>query len=71
MFLYGSRLVSVGLPVGHFSYVFVDEGGQAVEPECVIAIAGTHTHTKENLMVCIDVFYYKQNIKMQLVIPCF
>lgn len=34
------KLVSVGLPVGHFSYVFVDEGGQAVEPECVIAIAG-------------------------------
>lgn len=34
------RLVSVGIPVGHFTYVFVDEGGQAVEPECVIAIAG-------------------------------
>ncbi|XP_072308203.1 putative helicase mov-10-B.1 [Eucyclogobius newberryi] len=34
------RLVSVGIPVGHFSYIFVDEGGQAVEPESVIAIAG-------------------------------
>lgn len=34
------RLVSVGVPVGHFNYVFVDEGGQSVEPECVIAIAG-------------------------------
>lgn len=34
------RLVSIGVPVGHFSYVFVDEGGQAVEPECVIAISG-------------------------------
>lgn len=34
------RLVSVEVPVGHFSYIFVDEGGQAVEPECVIAIAG-------------------------------
>ncbi|KAJ0068634.1 hypothetical protein NL108_010303, partial [Boleophthalmus pectinirostris] len=34
------RLVSVGVPVGHFTYVFVDEGGQAVEPESVIPIAG-------------------------------
>lgn len=34
------RLVSGGIPVGHFTHVFVDEGGQAEEPECVIAIAG-------------------------------
>ncbi len=35
---------SLGLPVGHFSRVFVDEVGQATEPECMIPLgllAGT------------------------------
>lgn len=34
------RLVTGGVPVNHFSHVFVDEAGQALEPETVIAIAG-------------------------------
>nr|XP_019952231.1 PREDICTED: putative helicase mov-10-B.2 isoform X1 [Paralichthys olivaceus] len=34
------KLVSRGIPMTHFTHVFVDEGGQAVEPECVIAVAG-------------------------------
>ncbi|XP_015251753.1 PREDICTED: putative helicase mov-10-B.1 [Cyprinodon variegatus] len=34
------RFVTGGVPVGHFSHVFVDEAGQAEEPQCIIAIAG-------------------------------
>lgn len=34
------RLVSGGFPVGHFSHIFVDEAGHAVEPEIVISVAG-------------------------------
>merc|ERR1719186_2291517 len=34
------RLVSSGFPTGHFSHVFIDEAGQATEPEALIALAG-------------------------------
>ncbi|TNN76493.1 putative helicase mov-10-B.1 [Liparis tanakae] len=34
------KLVTTGIPVGFFTHVFVDEGGHAVESECVIPIAG-------------------------------
>ncbi|KAM8975149.1 helicase MOV-10 [Pelodytes ibericus] len=34
------RLVSAVFPKNHFSHVFIDEAGHAVEPECVTAIAG-------------------------------
>ncbi|KAJ9601053.1 hypothetical protein L9F63_000788, partial [Diploptera punctata] len=34
------RLVSGGIPAGHFSHLFIDECGQAVEPETLIPLAG-------------------------------
>ena len=37
-------LYTLALPVGHFTHVFVDEAGQATEPECLIPmglLAGT------------------------------
>ncbi|XP_029361308.1 putative helicase mov-10-B.2 [Echeneis naucrates] len=34
------RLVTGGIPPGHYNYIFVDEAGQAAETECIIPIAG-------------------------------
>ncbi|KAI3369856.1 hypothetical protein L3Q82_024666, partial [Scortum barcoo] len=48
------RLVTGGIPVGHFTHIFVDEAGQAVEPECVIAIAGLLSAQKGQLVLAGD-----------------
>ncbi|XP_069562717.1 putative helicase mov-10-B.2 [Brachyistius frenatus] len=34
------RLVSGGIPPGHYTYIFLDEAGQATETESIIPIAG-------------------------------
>ncbi|XP_029361567.1 putative helicase mov-10-B.2 [Echeneis naucrates] len=34
------RLVTGGIPPGHFTHIFVDEAGHAVETECLISLAG-------------------------------
>nr|XP_046252029.1 putative helicase mov-10-B.1 isoform X1 [Scatophagus argus] len=38
--LTAGRLVTGGIPAGHFTHVFVDEAGHAVETECLIPVAG-------------------------------
>ncbi|KAJ8360337.1 hypothetical protein SKAU_G00168620 [Synaphobranchus kaupii] len=40
------KLVTGGLPEGHFTHIFIDEAGHAVEPECIIGMAGLlHSET--------------------------
>ncbi|KAI4903009.1 hypothetical protein NFI96_012038, partial [Prochilodus magdalenae] len=48
------RLVSGGIPVGHFSHIFIDEAGQAVEPESVVGIAGLLHPEKGQLVLAGD-----------------
>uniref|UniRef100_A0A3B4WP45 RNA helicase n=1 Tax=Seriola lalandi dorsalis TaxID=1841481 RepID=A0A3B4WP45_SERLL len=38
--LNAGRYVTGGIPPGHYTYIFVDEAGQAAETECIIPIAG-------------------------------
>ncbi|XP_040908395.1 putative helicase mov-10-B.1 [Toxotes jaculatrix] len=38
--LTAGRLVTAKIPPGHYTYIFVDEAGQATETECIIPIAG-------------------------------
>lgn len=38
--LSAGRLVSGNIPTGHFTHVFVDEAGHAVETECIVPLAG-------------------------------
>ncbi|KAG2468529.1 SDE3 helicase, partial [Polypterus senegalus] len=38
--LTAGRLVSGGIPSGHFTHIFIDEAGHAIESECIIPVAG-------------------------------
>ncbi|CAJ1085150.1 putative helicase mov-10-B.1 isoform X1 [Xyrichtys novacula] len=38
--LTAGRLISGSIPAGHFTHVFVDEAGHAIETECIVPLAG-------------------------------
>ncbi|KAK6470412.1 putative helicase mov-10-B.1 isoform X1 [Huso huso] len=48
------RLVSGGIPAGHFSHIFIDEAGHAVEPECIIPVAGLLNKDQGQLVLAGD-----------------
>ncbi|XP_041083835.1 putative helicase MOV-10 [Polyodon spathula] len=48
------RLVSGGIPPGHFSHIFIDEAGHAVEPECIIPVAGLLNKDQGQLVLAGD-----------------
>uniref|UniRef100_A0A1A7WDM5 RNA helicase n=2 Tax=Iconisemion striatum TaxID=60296 RepID=A0A1A7WDM5_9TELE len=48
------RLVTGGVHCGHFTHVFVDEAGQAEEPQCIIAVAGLLCAEKGQLVLAGD-----------------
>uniref|UniRef100_A0A673M8R7 RNA helicase n=1 Tax=Sinocyclocheilus rhinocerous TaxID=307959 RepID=A0A673M8R7_9TELE len=53
-FVLAGMLVSGGFAKGHFTHIFIDEAGQAVEPECIIGIAGLLDPVKGQLVLAGD-----------------
>ncbi|XP_060912677.1 putative helicase mov-10-B.2 isoform X2 [Labrus mixtus] len=48
--LTAGRMVSGNIPEGHFTHVFVDEAGHAIETECIVPLAGL-LHAKSGQVV--------------------
>lgn len=48
------RLVSGNIPAGHFTHVFVDEAGHAVETECLVPLAGEENKQQYVFCNCIE-----------------
>ena len=42
------RLVSMGFQMKHFTHVFIDESGQAIEPEALVPLAGIFSTETKN-----------------------
>ena len=47
----------MGIPKSHFNYIFIDEAGQSMEPECLVPIVGllnTDDHNPGQLVLAGD-----------------
>ncbi|XP_041800816.1 putative helicase mov-10-B.1 [Chelmon rostratus] len=49
------RLVTGGIPPGHYTYIFVDEAGQATETQCIIPFAGLLNPQKCQVVLAGDI----------------
>lgn len=54
VYSYLCRLVAGGIPEGHFTHVFVDEAGHAVETECLVSLAGKENKQHKVFYNCIE-----------------
>lgn len=56
-FAYVCRLVSGGISESHFTHVFVDEAGHAVETECLVPLAGKENKLMMFSLMVMSLFY--------------
>uniref|UniRef100_A0A667YRC3 RNA helicase n=1 Tax=Myripristis murdjan TaxID=586833 RepID=A0A667YRC3_9TELE len=52
--LTAGRLVTGNIPAGHFTHIFVDEAGHAIETECLVPLAGTENNKSGQVVLAGD-----------------
>lgn len=65
-----NRIVSANVRRGHFTHIFVDEAGYAIEPECLIPIAGLLDPKSGQVVLAGDPKQLGPVLQSQLSIEC-